>query len=238
MPLEPLNVTPVSPGQPITAQAWNEIVQNLAQVIETLNAQAGQGLRVTVDNPSARPGTIRVSAIAEGPQGAVFEAAPPVAPDTAFTLTGLPPGNYTIRAEAPGFSPATTAAALPGAAPVTLTMAAAAPIMPDIFALTLEQALSTLSTAGVVIQRVVDVTGRDVAPANPGAGFLATQVLMQLPEAGEPAPASSGAQLVITAPLEEQPTVVMPSLSGLSLNEVRQVLDDLGLTLGTVNTRS
>ena len=238
MLLEPLNVEPVHPGQPITAQAWNEIVTNLAAVIGELNSLAGQSLRVTVNNPSIGPEEIRVSAIAEGAQGAVFAAAAPVAPDTAFTLTGLPPGNYTVRAVAPGFAAATVSTALPGTGTVEITMERTAPRMPDVFALTLSQALSTLNTAGVVVQRGVDITGRDIAPANPGPEFLDSQVLVHLPAVGEPAPATSGAQLVISAALEVEPTVVMPSLAGLTLTEARRVIEDLGLVLGEVRTRS
>ena len=238
MPLEPLNVEPVHPGQPITAQAWNEIVTNLADVINLLNAQAGQSLRVTVNNPSADPGEIRVSAIAEGAQGAVFEAAAPVPPDTAFTLTGLPSGNYTVRAVAPGFAAATVMATLPGSGTAEVTMTRSAPDMPNVFGMSLEKALSALSTAGVIVQRVVDITGRDIAPANPGAEFLQSQVLVHLPAAGDPAPAASGAQLVVSAALEVEPTVTMPSLAGLTLDETRRVLDDLGLTLGKVKTRT
>jgi hypothetical protein len=238
MPLETPNLAPVLPGQPITSQAWNEIVTSLAEIIGVLNAQAGQSLRVTVNNPSADPADMRVSAIAEGPQGAVFEAARPVPPDTAFTLTGLPPGNYTIRAEAPGFEVATVLTALPGSGTAELTMTRSAPAMPDVFGLPLNQALSALATAGVVVQRVLDITGRDIAPANPGAEFLESEVLVHLPRAGEPAPASSGAQLVIAAALEVQPTIVMPSLAGLTLSETRKVLEDLGLVLGNVSTRT
>ena len=238
MPLEPMNVDPVQPGQPITAQAWNEIVSNLAAVIEAVNAQAGQSLRVIVDNSSADPALIRVNAIAEGENGAVFEAARPVSPDKAHTLTGLPPGNYTIRAEAPGFAPTTAAVTLPRPDPVTVKMDRADPLMPDVFALTLEAALSSLTTAGAVVKRVVDITGRDIAPANPGAEFLGSQVLMHLPEAGAPVPATSGVQLVVSAALEVEPTVVMPSLAGISLAEARAVLEDLGLVLGNVRTRS
>lgn len=238
MPLEPLNVQPVHPGQPITSQAWNEIVENLAEVINVLNAQAGQGLRVTVNNPSADPGEIRVSAIAEGEKGAVIEAAPPVPPDTAFTLAGLPPGNYIIRAAAPGFAPATVITSLPGTGSVEITMERSAPAMADVFAMTLSEALSTLSTAGVVVHRVLDITGRDIAPANPPPEFLKSQVLAHLPAAGDPAPASLGAQLVVSAALEVKPTVVMPPLAGLTLEETRTVLENLGLVLGKVSTKT
>lgn len=238
MPIEPLNVAPALPGQPITAQAWNAILASLTQVIGVVNAQAGQSLRVTVNNPSVDPAEIRVSAIAEGAQGAVIEAARPVPPDTAFTLTGLPSGNYTIRAAAAGFAPATVLAALPGPATVEITMTRAAPDMPAIFGRPLEEALSTLTTAGVVVQRVVDVTGREIAPANPGAEFLGSLVLAQLPVAGDPAPAAAGAQLVVSAALVVEPTVVMPPLDGLTLTETRKVLENLGLVLGKISTRT
>jgi hypothetical protein len=238
MPIEPLNVAPALPGQPITAQAWNMIVASLTEAIGVLNAQAGQSLRITVNNPSVDPASIRVSAIADGVAGAVFEAAPPVPPDTAFTLTGLPSGNYTIRAATAGFTPATVIATLPGNGTAEVTMTRSAPAMPDIFGAPLDAALSALNTAGVVVQRVVDVTGREIAPANPGPEFLKSLVLAQLPTAGDPAPATAGAQLVVSAALEVQPTVVMPPLAGLTLAETRKVLEDLGLVLGNVSTRT
>jgi hypothetical protein len=238
MPIEPLSVEPVQPGQPITAQAWNEIVSNLADVINLLNAQAGQSLRVTVNNASANTDEIRVTAIAEGTGGAVFEAAKPVPPDTAFTLTGLPPGNYTIRVAAPGFAPATVMTTRPGTGGVEVAMTRSDPPMPVIFGLPLKEALSALSTAGVVVARVLDVTGRDVAPANPPDAFLNSQVLAHLPDAGTPVPGSQGAQLVISAALEVEPSVVVPSLAGLTLSESRKVLENLGLVLGDVQTRS
>lgn len=236
MAIPPLTLPPVQPGDPITAQSWNDVVTNLANVINVLNAQAGQSLSVNVQNPSADPTDIRVSAVSEA--GAVFDASQPIAPATAFSLTGLPPGNYAIRAAAPGFTPATVQVTLPGPASVDVTMARADPPMPDVFGLSLSAALSSLSTAGAVVARIVDVTGRDVAPANPPQEYLKSQVLAQLPATGNPVPGSSGAQLVISAALEVEPSVVVPSLAGLTLSEARTVLEDLGLVLGDVQTRS
>lgn len=238
MPIDPLTVAPAMPGQPITSQAWNDVVESLSEVIALLNAQAGQSLRVVVNNPSADPDEIRVSAIAEGAQGAVIDAAAPVPPDAAFTLTGLPPGNYTIRVAAPGFTPATVMTTLPGATEIQATMTRKAPAMPDIFGEKLTAALSTLSTAGVVVSRIVDITGRDIAPANPPAAFANSQVLAHLPAAGEPVTPAKGAQLVVSAALEVEPSVVVPSLAGLTLTEARRVLENLGLVLGDVDTRS
>lgn len=236
MAIPPLTLPPVQPGDPITAQSWNEIVTNLATVINVLNAQAGQSLAVNVLNPSVDPADIRVSALSEG--GAVFDASLPIPPGTAYSLTGLPPGNYTIRASAPGFTPATVPVTLPGPASVDVTMARIDPPMPDVFGQTLSVALSALSTAGAVVSRIIDVTGREVAPANPPQEYLSSHVLAQLPDTGDPVPGSSGAQLVISAALEVEPSVVVPSLAGLTLSEARTVLEDLGLVLGDVQTRS
>jgi len=50
--------------------------------------------------------------------------------------------------------------------------------------------------------------------------------------------ADSGAQLVVAAALKVEPSVEVPSLTGLTLDEARKVLDDLGLVLGKVTTRT
>jgi beta-lactam-binding protein with PASTA domain len=149
----------------------------------------------------------------------------------------LVPGQYTVRASAPGFTPATDAATIPGTTALTLTMAPANPIMPDVFGQTLAAALAGLATRSIVVSRVVDVTGRDIAPASPDAEFRDSPVLLQRPAAGQPVLASTGAQLVVAASLRIEPSVEMPSLTGLTLDEVRTVLEDLGLVLGDVSTR-
>ena len=96
-----------------------------------------------------------------------------------------------------------------------------------------------MRTAAIVPARVVDITGRDVPPANPGAEFNSTLVLVQLPPPGYPVAADSGsAQLVVSAALEVEATIEMPSLAGLTLVEARRVLDELGLVLGNVQTRN
>jgi beta-lactam-binding protein with PASTA domain len=82
------------------------------------------------------------------------------------------------------------------------------------------------------------LAGRDVPPANPGAEFNTALVLVQLPQPGYPVAAERGAQLVVSAALEVEATIQMPSLAGLTLVEARRVLDQLGLVLGNVQTRN
>lgn len=238
MTLEPLNVSPVNPGEPITAQAWNQIVDNLKSVITAVNSQAGQGLRVQLSNTDIDLDEVRISAVATADGGAVFEAAAPVAPDTAFVLTGMPPGEYLIHATAPSYPPATERVKVPDQGELRLTLTGGAPVMPEIFGRTLEEALSELRGRGIVVDRIVDITGQDVAPANPGADFASAKVLMHLPASGDPAPARPGVQIVISGALKVEPSVEVPSLNGLTLKEVQDVLDGLGLVLGNVDSRT
>jgi beta-lactam-binding protein with PASTA domain len=107
--------------------------------------------------------------------------------------------------------------------------------MPLLFGEPLSTAVSRLKTDAIVLARVVDITGREVAPANPG-DFAGTIVLAQLPSAGTSLPPGATVQLVVSAKLEVEETIEMPSLSGLTLAEVQRVLADLGLQLGTVKT--
>ena len=41
MDLEPFIAKPVNPGEPVTSQGWNEIVNGLANVVAFLQATAG-----------------------------------------------------------------------------------------------------------------------------------------------------------------------------------------------------
>lgn len=237
MALSPFNAREVGAGEPITAQGWNDLVRAIADVRAFLDATTGASLRVRLNATGLDPATARVSAVAEG-SNTVTDAAAPIPPDDQFTLVDLPPGAYTIRASAPGFTPATVAVTVPAAQPVTLTLSRAAPAMPDLFGQRLDNALAALRTANIVPARVVDITGQDVPPANPGAEFASSLVLVQMPPPGTPVAAETGAQLVISAALEVEAAIEMPSLAGLTLAEARRVLDQMGLVLGRVQTRN
>jgi hypothetical protein len=236
MELEPFVAKQVSPGEPVTSQAWNEIVGGLANVVAFLQATAGTSVRVTISNTDARLSESRVVAIADN--GDAIDAARPVGTAKEFTLRGLAPGAYTIRAESPGFAPGEANVTLPTDQPIALSLQKTAPFMPDVFGQELLTALAALNTSNIVVSRIVDITGREVAPANPGAEFGSTTVLAQLPERDAAVPPGATAQLVVSASLEVEATVEMPSLAGLTLSESRAVLEELGLVLGKVTTRT
>lgn len=238
MALEPFNATEVLPGQPLTAAAWNEIVRALVAVNEHARAGETSGARIRLGNAELDPEQVRVTAVSEDGTQA-FAAVRTTGADgrALFLFSGLRPGPYNVRAEAPAFDAATAAVTVPQAAELTLTLTARGAAMPQLFGVDLATALDTLAKAGIQVGRIVDAQGREVAPANPGSEALAVPVLVQLPWPGEPVPQGVAAQLAIAAPIRTEPTVQVPPLTGLSQSEARQALEAAGLTLGKVVVR-
>lgn len=232
----PINATApknVSAGEPITAGAWNVIVDAIKAVVQHLDTSEASSLRVAIKNAGVTGA--RVAATRD--DDVTFEAVPPVPPGTQYIFAGLRAGSYAVRVEAPGFSPATSNVAVPLAAPLEITLTASGAIMPQLFGLTLRAALLELRNRNIAVDRVLDVVGRDVAPASPSSQHNDSAVLLQLPAPGEPVAPEGRSHLVISAALEVQPSIEVPSLAGLTLAEAQKALEGAGLVLGKVTTR-
>lgn len=225
----------VNAGEPVTAEAWNVIVQAILSLTNYLGSTEGSSLKVTLTNTDAAMAFARVTATRD--DGVAFEAVAPVPPDKTFVFSGLRPGPYTVRAEAPGFAPATTTVTSPATGPATLTLTPHGAFMPLVFGSTLQAALQQLQNKGIGVSRILDVIGHDIPTANPGPEHTSSFVLAQIPDAGTPVPPEGRAQLVIAAVLQVQPTVEVPSFVGLTLNEAQKALEGLGLVLGKVVTK-
>ncbi|HYJ84699.1 MAG TPA: PASTA domain-containing protein [Pyrinomonadaceae bacterium] len=225
----------VNAGEPVTAQAWNVIVNAIVSLTNYLGTTEGSSLKVKLTNTGLAASLARLTATR--PDGITFEGVASVVPDGPFVFSGLKPGPYVIRAEAPGFDPATTNVTAPVAADVTLTLTARGAFMPLVFGATLPAALQQLQNAGIGVSRVLDVTGQDVPPANPSAEFANSLVLVQVPEPGTPVAPEGKAQLVVAASLRVEPTIEVPSFVGLTVVEAQKALEALGLTLGNVVTK-
>jgi hypothetical protein len=227
----------VHAGEPVTAEAWNDVVFALQEVNRHLRESELLTLAVRVQGDGLEPARARVVAVsADGTQ--VIEATRPIAARTEHQLSGLHPGKYTLHAEAPGFEPATaevTLPTLPATAPAGLTLAPRK-TFPDLFGLTLRQALDALGKLGVTGHRIFDTLGREVPAGNPG-GLLDSPVLLQLPAAGEPFTPGAVARLAVAAAVQTEAAVFVPSLAGLTLDEAKKALAAVGLSLGKVETR-
>lgn len=222
----------VKPGEPVTAEGWNAIVNAINAAIQYLNTSEASSLRVVIKNPNI--GSARVAATRD--DGVAFEAVGPVPPGTDYIFAGLRSGSYKIRVDAPGFAPAVVDVTAPAANPVEITLTSSGAMMPAVFGLALRAGLLELRNRNIAVERILDVVGRDVAPANPDLVYADQPILMQFPDAGKAVPPDGRIQLVVSAPLQSQEVVEVPSLAGLTLSEAQKALENVGLKLGRTTT--
>ena len=235
MAINPHIPTPVNPGEPVTAQSWNVIVNGIAAISNYLDTTEASSLQVTITNTQADPERTRVTATRD--DGGVFAAVAPAPPVTNWVFTGLRVGDYSVRVEADGFAPKVQQVTVPSADPVSITLTADGAFMPALFGMTLQSALQELTNRNIAVDRILDVAGRDVAPGNPPPEHRESPVLLQIPPGGEAVPPSGRANLVIAAALEVEAAVEVPSLAGLTLTEAQKALESIGLVLGKVVTK-
>lgn len=222
-------------GEPVTAQAWNDMANALGQVHTHLESTEATALRVQVTTADVDLAGVRVTAVRD--DGIAIDAVAPVTPGTAHMFAGLRPGPYALRVEAPGYQSATLNVTAPDAAVQNVALVASGAFMPQVFGLTLLEALAELAAVQIAVSRILDVTGTDVPTANPGSQYNSARVLMQVPHDGTPVPTGQSVQLVIAAALIAQASVEIPPLTGLSLAEAQKALEALGLVLGKVVTK-
>ena len=225
----------VNPGEPVTAQGWNVIVNAIVSLTNYLTSTEASSLKVAITNAGMNFGGVRVTALRD--DGISFEAVAPVPPGTNYIFNGLRPGTYTVRAEAPGFEVATKSVTAPVADPVSFTLAPKGAFAPALFGMTVQTALQTLKDLNIAVSRILDVTGRDVAPANPGSDYNSSPVLAQIPAAGHPVAPGGSMQLVVATALQVQPSIEIPPLTGLTLAEAQKALEGIGLVLGKVTNK-
>lgn len=236
MELKPFVRTLVRPGQPLTAQAWNDIVDGIDAAHQFLRASL-HTVRVRIINAEVDAREVRV--VASRNDAPPVEAVRPITPNGEHVLSRLEAGAWTITASAAGFRPASTPVTIAdaGETSIQLALEASARVMPDLFGLRLDAAIQVLGNQGIPFSRLLDFEGTDYAPANPGNEQLGQPVLAQSPSPGTLVEASreaQGASLVIAVPARLESVAEVPSLAGLTQAEARQVLEKLGLRLGKV----
>jgi hypothetical protein len=225
----------VNPGEPVTAQSWNVIVNGIVAISNYLDTTEASSLQVTITNTQADPERTRVTATRD--DGGVFAAVAPVPPGTNWVFTGLRGGAYSVRVEADGFAPKIQQVTVPSVDPVSITLTADGAFMPALFGMTLQSALQELTNRNIAVDRILDVAGREVAPGNPAPEHRESPVLMQIPPSGKAVSPARRANLVIAAALEVEAAVEVPSLAGLTLTEAQKALESIGLVLGKVVTK-
>ena len=138
---------------------------------------------------------------------------------------------------ADGFVAPATPVTVPDSATVTITLQGAV-VMPDLYTVGAQDALTTLSSMTITVDVILDVTGTQIPTVNMPPVSQNAPVLMQQPAAGTILnPNLQHARLLIAAALLPEPIVTMPSLIGLSSDEAADVLNRLGLVVGTTSAQ-
>src|ERR671925_290264 len=106
-PLEKPALAAVSPGQPVTAQGWNEIVDGLSDIYDAVLALG--------------TGVLEVSLLV-GQQ-----------PLRGAQVVAVPPGNWRVFIEAEGFRPEAREVTVPAETPLVVELARAGVVVPDLF---------------------------------------------------------------------------------------------------------
>jgi hypothetical protein len=237
-PLEKPALAAVSPGQPVTAQGWNAIVDGLSALYDAVLALGTGTLEVSVlfgGNPV--PG-VQVVAVPLG-EGNPLNALPPHGDVTNYIVTGINPGNWRVLVEAAGFLPETRDVTVPAAEPLVVNLRAGGVTVPDLFGVPAQDALAMLGELQLSVDLILDVTGHEISRSALPPAFQNQPILAQAPEAGTVVdPAAQRMRLLVATALEQTPVVTMPSLVGLTQDEVATVLNRLGLVLGKTTVRS
>lgn len=233
MPLVPPSLAPVSAGQPVTAQAWNAILAAIGALYDAVLALGTNTVDITVQD-SAGPVT-GATVVAVPTAGAPVQAVAPRAGGTAYTLTTLAPGPWTVHVSAPGYAAANISITVPVATtttPVTLTRTSIA--MPDLLGKSAATALGLLTTGGIQLDQILDVTGEELSKTALPANRANTKVLFQFPVPGQQVTAASAKTRLVLSALHEATTTVVPSLVGMNYTQLVKALNDAGLKLGTI----
>lgn len=239
MPLDKPALTRADPGRPVTAQAWNAILDGLDNLYDVVAELGGAvvTVSVTTSDGSPVPGA-RVVATPLGEVGRPVEGIAPFAGATDFQVVGLTAGPWRISVRAPAYQDEVRDITVPVTGPVQVQMTPSRVAVPDLFGLGAQEAVNRLTAAGLQVDQIIDVTGQDVAKTNMPTANQNSLVLVQSPGAGFRAdPGADRVRLVVAAALQPEATVTMPSLIGLTYDEVVSVLNRLGLVVGRTVTR-
>lgn len=231
-----------APGNPITAEAWNNLRQAVLTLYEAFNQSPGT---LTAQLKSKASGAIVSDAtVTLVPTGEPAGRLPRVAlylgaSVQAFQVLGLAAGSYDLVVEAPGHAVETRAVIIGTEAPtqalaVELTPAIDTVVVPNLFGAAVNVAMRVLAEGGLQTLRVIDSYGTDFAPSSIPVEAANSPVLNQVPEPGTVVPRNSPVQLHISAKVAQQ--VKVPNLAGLTLTEAKQQLAAAGLAVGETKT--
>lgn len=237
MPLTKPPLATVSPGEPVSAQGWNALVNGLSTLYDAVIALGGDTLVVAVTEGTTE---LRDAIVVAEPlgEGQAVRALPPFGARPNHVVVGLTAGPWRIHVQLDGFNDEVREISVPQTDPLAVAMTRAGVVVPNLFGVGARSALDQLHALGIDADLLLDTTGRELSRTALPPESVDSPVLVQLPDAGAVVPSGTGrVKLVVASALRRDPVVTMPSLVGLTLREAQQVLDRLGLRVGDTTVR-
>ena len=231
--------TNVVPGEPVTAQAWNDIVNGLFEVQSILATGSGT-VRVTVTGDQRDIDVARVIATGpanpDGSPGVRYEAVEQLAPGDPFVFPKLTAGAYTITVTAPqctnGTGTVTIAndgSATPDPVPVALVFAGKR--MPNVLGIPWKTAAPLLAA---INPRVLDATGKGIPLTGFDAAYNDAPVLMQWPDPDEVLPIGKDPYVIVATVITPTVLVPTPNFIGMTVAQAQAEALKSGLIIKIV----
>ena len=221
----------VEAGRPITADAWNEILDSLGLLRDAINAIGSGELQVTVHLAGQADQKIPKAEIIAVNQdtGRAIRAAQPFPGREAHTIIGIGDGNWDLYITAPDYQLRNYAISYPDDTAVSVGLTLDGKVVPDVFGIRLNQAKSALTAQGMTISKILDSAGENHAVDDAPDNMV---VLYQLPAEGTVInPAVDRIRLVIAAEVEITGMVQVPDVTGLTPTAAAARLAEYGLIM-------
>jgi len=225
--------TNVKPGEPVTAQAWNDIVNGLFDVQSILATGSGT-VRAAVTGDQRDIDAARV--VATDANGVRYEAVQQLAPGDPFVFPKLTAGAYTITVSAPSCTSGTgtVTVANDGTAtpdPVPIALAFAGKRMPSVLGAKWSDAAASLAA---VNPRVLDASGKGIPLTGFDTAYNDAPVLMQWPDPGEIVPAGQDPYVIVATIIKPTVLVPTPNFVGMTVGEAQAAATAAGLLIKLV----
>jgi hypothetical protein len=222
--------THVVPGEPVTAQAWNAIVDGLFEAQAVLLTGSGT-VRVTLTGDARDIAAARV--VATDVNGVRYDAVPQTAPGDPFVFPKLTVGAYTVAASAPSCTTATAGVTIgidgtvtPN--PIPLALVSTAKRMPNVLGVKWKDAVGQLQPVNA---RALDASGKGVPLAGFDAAYNDAPVLMQWPDPEEIVPAGKDPYVVVATIIKPTVLIPTPNFIGMTVTAAQTEAAKHGLVL-------
>lgn len=234
MDIEKPALAEASPGQPVTAQAWNALVSAILELYDALAAiDDGTTLRVSVTHDGR---LVRDAEMVASNGDLSVQAVAPLGGTEQYILGGLIEGKWTLRIQAPGLKEFEDEIEMPREEPLKVAMESDGSVaMPDLFGFFAKRALEELGARELDIESIFDTAGQELTRSSLLKAYAESRVLHQLPAAGTlMQPKTDRVRIVVGAEIAQKEVVTAPDLQGLTLEEATKALEEAGLTVGQV----